>query len=146
MYSPSHVKRELTRANTFVEAKGDFDGFKPLKRAGTFALGSSRNTKDQEGSEMTFPINFNDMKFRRHFGAEPSLVKASSLNVKGMKYVMDEEEKREQDERFGSGPSLQKGGLVVRPPRAPSMGGAAGDVVVVVDTFTTGAMLAHRLR
>ena len=70
------------RANTLVGSTrpnvDDMQGFKPLKRHGTFALGSRAK------GEMTAPITFNDALYRRHFGAGPSLVKASSLNVKGM--------------------------------------------------------------
>ena len=104
---------------TFVESRGhrssSFD-FPPLAKRSTFA-GTTASAKDI----ISQPVTFDDFIYRRHFGSGPSLVKASSLNVKGMKYVLDQDELAEAANEKG-----HKG------------------YVVVVDTFTTGAMVAHR--
>ena len=104
---------------TFVESRGhrssSFD-FPPLAKRSTFA-GTTASAKDI----ISQPVTFDDFIYRRHFGSGPSLVKASSLNVKGMKYVLDQDELAEAGNEKG-----HKG------------------YVVVVDTFTTGAMVAHR--
>ena len=77
---------------TFVESKGhrssSFDvPFTPLARGSTFA-GTTASAKDV----INKPVTFDEFVFRRHFGRGPNLVKASSLNVKGMKYVLDQDE------------------------------------------------------
>ena len=115
--------KKLERSMTFVEPKAhrssSFD-FQPLVRSNTFAPGS---TKD---SSLVESMSFEDVLYRKHFGSGPQLVKASSLNVKGMKYVLDQD----------SSSSV--------PPIPRDSKNNAQDYAVVVDTFTTGAMVAHR--
>ena len=113
--------KKLERSMTFVEQKqhrsSSFD-FQPLVRSNTYA----------PGSKVDFSyvgMSFEDVMYRRHFGSGPQLVKASSLNVKGMKYVLDQD----------SSSSV--------PPIPASSINELG-YAVVVDTFTTGAMVAHR--
>ncbi len=128
------LKRTVSGTTTSLELASE--DFTPLTRAFTFAAGSSHSKKNIDWTDIE-NVNWNNAENRRHFnsngGGKGNLKKAMSLEVRGMgtRSIDDDEEVSNQDNL-----NAELNGLKV----------AAGEqYIVVVDTFSTGAMLASKL-